>query len=239
MHTLSDSLSTLLRNPSELARDLVEGRRLPLHARAALLAIALGGAAFGAVVGSHRGGLQLAYAAIKLPATLLISLALTVPAIYGLSAAFDRRLPLGRISAAILASTARSALVLLAFAPAVALGIGLDFDYHDVALASTVAFGLAAVAGYVVLHRVLQGERTSLLALLLCISVQAIVTTQTAWVLRPWIVRPSSSVVFVRAPDGTAVESVTRTAESAAGVYDSHRSAERARERAHQSGESR
>lgn len=239
MHTISDSLSTLLRQPADLARDVAEGRRLPLHARAALIAIGLGGAGFGAVVGSHRGGLQLAYGAIKLPATLMISLALTVPAVYALSAAFERRLPLGRISAAILASSARAALVLLALSPAIALGIGLGFDYHDVAFASTVAFGLAAVAGYVILHRVLAGERGSTLALLLCIAVQAIVTTQTAWVMRPWIVRPSSDVVFVRAPDGTAVESVTRTAESAAGVYDEARSAERAREREGRRGGSR
>lgn len=232
MHSHSASLATLLRNPAEVAADLAEGRRLPSHARAALLAIMIGGAGFGAVVGSYRGGLQMLYAGLKLPLTLLLALGLTVPAVYAFSAAFGRRIPLGRVSAVILASSARAALVLLALAPAIALGIGLDLDYHDVALASAIAFGLAAAAGYVVLHRVLSSHGPSSFALALCIGVQTIVMMQTAWVLRPWLVRPSSAIVFVRTPDGTAVESVARTANSAAGVYDPARTIERERERA-------
>lgn len=232
MTTLADSLSTLLRHPDRLAEDLAGGHRLSLHTRAALSAVLFGGACFGAVVGSHRGGIQLLYAAIKLPLTLLVVLILTAPAVYGLSAALDRPLPFARISAAILATCARSAMVMLACAPALALGMGLGLDYHDVAFACIVVFGLAALAGYVVLHRVLSVRGSAFSALLLCVAVQAVVTVQTAWVLRPWIVRPTSDVVFVRSPDGTAVESVARTAESAAGIYDESRTAERARERA-------
>ncbi len=227
-----DALTSLLRTPHRVADELVEGRALRTHARAAIAAVALGGAVFGAVVGSHRGGEQLLYAALKLPLVMLLALSLTVPAVHGLCGAFERGLTLAQVSAVVLASTARASLVLMALAPAVALGIALGFGYHDVALSAAIAFGLAALAGFVLLRRAIAREGGFGFVVLLCVFVQAVVTMQAAWTLRPWLVRPSSEVVFVRAPDGNALESVTRTAESAAGVYDPARSRERARERA-------
>ena len=55
----------LLRDRDGLITDLAAGRRLATTARAMLLTIAIGAALFGAAIGIYRGGVQIAYAAVK------------------------------------------------------------------------------------------------------------------------------------------------------------------------------
>ena len=69
------ALELLLRSPGETARRAIAGESMRSLVAISIAAIAAGGAAFGGVVGSFRGGAQIAYAGIKLPLALLAMLA--------------------------------------------------------------------------------------------------------------------------------------------------------------------
>ena len=226
------SLTELLRSPGAVATRIREGRDLRTLASASILAIVLGSAAYGAVVGSYRGGLQILFAGLKFPLVALVTLSLVAPALLGLSAAFERRMALAQAVALMLASTARTSLVLLAFAPALALVMDMRPEYHDGALYAAAGFALAGIAGLGMLWRGLGvGEGRFTLAVL-AVGVYVLVSGQAAWSLRPWLVRPSSPIAFVRAPHESLVRELPRTVDSATGVYDEERSRALSRQRA-------
>lgn len=225
------SLTEILRAPSAVASRIREGRDLRSLASASILAIVLGSAAYGGVVGSYRGGLQILFGGLKFPLVALVTLSLVAPALLGLSAAFERRMALAQAVALMLAATARTSLVLLAFAPALALVFDMRPEYHDGALLAAAGFALAGLAGITLLWRGLgEGEGRFTLAVL-AVGVYVLVSGQAAWSLRPWLVRPSSPIAFVRAPHESLVRELPRSIDSAGGNYDPERSRARQSER--------
>ena len=153
MITTTASITELLRSPRAVASRIREGRELRPLATASFLSIMIGSATYGGVVGSYRGGLQIAFAALKFPMVAVLTLALVAPALVGLAAALDRRVALAQTSALALAATARASLVLLAIAPALALAMGMSVGYQTSALLAAIGFGLAGLAGLVMLWR--------------------------------------------------------------------------------------
>src|SRR5262245_20251893 len=65
-------------------------------ARAVLLTIGASGAVFGAAIGAYRGGVQILYAAMKLPLAILLTAAVCAPALTAVNAALDRPASLRR-----------------------------------------------------------------------------------------------------------------------------------------------
>ena len=128
------TLTTLLRSPRTIADAIGRGAMLRSIALTSLAAIALGMGVYGGVIGSVRGGPQIAFAAIKMPIVALVTLSLLAPLASGASRAFDLELHFDRATALVLAATARAALVLLALAPALpALGAGCPACVPEVA----------------------------------------------------------------------------------------------------------
>lgn len=225
------ALTLLLREPRLEARALLDGS--DAHARARLHLACIGGAAaaFGAAVGAFRGGEQVLFAATKLPLALLLALSVTVPAAHAIFSTLGTPRPFARVASLVLAANARAALVMMALTPVLALTILLEFDYHDVALASAGVYALGLAASVAVLAATRDGSARADFALVLVAGVQVIVTMQSAWMLRPWLVRPSTDVVLLRHQEETAFGSVSMTLDSATGVYDPVRSMQRAAER--------
>jgi hypothetical protein len=221
----------LLRAPREVAAKIGEGQALRAFARLSIASIVLGMAAYGGTAGSARGGAQIAYAAAKMPLVALLVLSLVAPVLFGAARALGRPMALAQAAALVLAATARMSLVLLALAPILALLLTLTGDYHHVVMLSTLGFALAGLSGLSLFwHGVDRGDGRLLLATLV-VGVFTVVGAQSAWVLRPWIARPSAPIVFVRPPESSVVEELLRSTRSAAGDYDAQRAAERARER--------
>src|SRR4051794_41562430 len=110
-------LNRILRAPGEVAEQCKSDRDVAAIARTALIALALSATAFGAAVGSWRGGKQIAFAAMKMPIGILATLALAAPAFYVLAAVFGRPWPLRAVLSLVLAAGARCSLLLLARAP--------------------------------------------------------------------------------------------------------------------------
>lgn len=198
----------LLRSPKEVAADCRGERATADIARASLAAIAFGAAVFGAVVGSWRGGWQIAFAALKLPLVTLSTFAVCAPAFYALAQVFGRPWPLRAVVSVMLAAGARLSLLLLATTPLLWLLINLGGSYPLVKVVAAAVYGCAGLAALGLLVRGLGTERGRgpILAVFVCLFM--LVGGQTAWVLRPYIGVPGRSqhvALFTREREGGLV----------------------------------
>ncbi|MDI1428867.1 hypothetical protein [Polyangium sorediatum] len=211
-------LARLLRAPGDIARacrdDDPEVRAI---AATSLASIALGAAAFGGVLGSFRGGAQIFYGAAKVPLAVLATLALSVPAFHALAAVLGRPWPMRSIVALALASAGRSSLVLLAFAPALWLMLDLGMGYHTAAIVASCAYAVAGFAALSLLVRGLGDGKGRITTAIAFIGVFFAVGGQTAWILRPYLVRPrATNIPFLREREGSFAEAVLTSLTSAA-----------------------
>jgi hypothetical protein len=210
----------LLRSPGEAAALCRSNADLRALGLTSLGAIAAGGAAFGAIVGSFRGGWQILFAAVKLPLAVLTALAVCVPAFHALAAVFGRPWRMRAVVALVLAASARASLWLLALTPPLWLAYDLGIGYHAAALVAATAYGIAGLAALGVIFRGLGdgGWRLTTLACFAAVFLAA--AGQTSWALRPYLVRPRDEhISFTRAPEGTFFEALWLGAHSASGRY--------------------
>lgn len=180
-------IDRLLRTPKAIVDDCREERGTADVARAALIAIAVGAAVFGAVVGSWRGGSQVAFAALKLPLVSIATLAICAPAFYAIAQVFGRPWPVRAVVSVMLAAGARLSLVLLAAAPVMWLVVNLGASYPFVKLLAAFVYGLAGLAALALLIRGLGAERGRAAIVSIFVCVFALTGGQVAWVLRPYI----------------------------------------------------
>lgn len=216
------SVDQLLRDRSAALERVGAERNLYTYGRVMLATIAVAGAVFGAALGAYRGGIQILFAAIKMPLLLLATAAICAPTLSAFNAALHRPSSIRRDLTLVIASLALGSLVLAAEAPLVLLAISAGVGYHSLVLLTVAC---CAVAGLCSLSMLTNGVRTvspvrvtsAAAALVL---VFAMVGAQMAWTLRPWVVRPKTTEVpFVRDIEGSLIESLARTLRSARGEY--------------------
>ncbi len=208
-------LDVLVRDPGTAARRALAGGDAPI-ARAALIALLVGGAVFGGVLGSYRGELQVVYAAAKMPLVLVGALAVTAPATWALGVASGRPWTMRSVFALVLVAAGRASLVLVALAPLLWLAIDLGAGYHFSTFLASVTFAIAGLVALVTLVRGLgaAGVGIALAAAVVFLSGLA----QTGWALRPWLGRPSVPVHFVRTEAGVGpLESIAESARLGTG----------------------
>jgi hypothetical protein len=212
----------LMRDRPGLVADVTAGRDVASIARSMLVVIAAGGALFGAAIGSYRGGVQIAYAAIKLPLVLLLTAALSAPALTAFNIALDRPARLTRDLALALCALGLGALALAAQAPLVMVARALEIGYHQTTMLVVACCAVAGAASLVFLLRSLHlqaGFGAMTVASLLC-AVAILVGGQLAWTFRPYLVRPRTvDVPFLRSTEGNLIEAVQDTMRSLQGDY--------------------
>jgi len=200
-------LNRILRAPAGVAEQCRSDRDVAAIARTALVTLAVSATAFGAAVGSLRGGRQIAFAALKMPIGILGTLALAAPAFYVLAAIFGRPWALRPVLSLVLAAGARFSLVLLAMTPPLWLLIDFGASYDVIKVIATVAYGLAGLAGLEVLVRGLGDGPGKHMTIFLFVSVFLLIGGQNAWVLRPYLGEPGAKEVtlFTREREGGLV----------------------------------
>ncbi len=206
-------LNRILRAPAGVAAQCRDDRDVAAIARTALVTLAVAATAFGAAVGSWRGGVQVAFSALKMPLGILGTLALAAPAFYVLAAIFGRPWALRPVFSLVLAAGARFALVLLAMTPVLWLTINFGTHYEAIKVIATIAYGLAGLAGLEVLVRGLEGGAGKRLTLGLFVVVFLLIGAQNAWVLRPYLGTPGITEVklFTRDREGGLVVQLLQT----------------------------
>ena len=119
-------IDLLLRDREAMLARIRKGTELAAIMRTMIATIAVTMAIVGAALGSYRGGVQIAYAAIKLPVVLLGTAALSAPALSAIGAALGRRSRLAADLALVMAALAFGSLLLVACTPLVMLGRSID-----------------------------------------------------------------------------------------------------------------
>ncbi|MCK6586351.1 MAG: hypothetical protein L6Q76_02090 [Polyangiaceae bacterium] len=214
-------LNQLLRAPGEIASNCRRDKDIRTIALTSIAAIIAGAAAFGGVIGSFRGGVQIVYGALKVPLAIMATLALCAPAFHALAAVLGRPWPMRSILSLALAAAARSSLVLLAFAPALWLALDCGMSYHAAALLASFAYALAGLAALGVLVRGIGSGDGRVLTALAFVAMFFAVGGQTAWILRPYLVRPKAQdIPFLRAREGGFSDALVTSMRSAMGMYD-------------------
>jgi hypothetical protein len=210
----------VLRHPDRLL-DLADAPDAFARAAPKLVAIALLGAAtFGIAVGSYRGGVQIAYAAVKMPLLLGIPLVVSLPAVRALYAACAVEAPWRRVAMAGLVGAARTAVLAAALGPVVWLPYSVTIDYHAAVLLLCGALVVAGAPGLALVSRALPGRGEGrLLATVGSILVLGFTIAQTGWVLRPFIARPNAEVTLLRPVESDVLSAIGATATASVGVY--------------------
>lgn len=196
--TSATAIDRILRKPRALASDCVDERLEPSVIATAIATIVGGAALFGGVLGALRGGRQIAYAAMKMPLAMLVTLIVAIPAFHALSAVFGRPRTLRVAVSLALTAAARTSLVLVAATPSLWLFVDLGAETASVKLAATLAYALAGLAGLVVLlagiGRGPGGARTALTFGVVFLLAGA----QSAYALRPYLIgRGGRAVTFL------------------------------------------
>ncbi|HEU4735169.1 MAG TPA: hypothetical protein VFT22_45065 [Kofleriaceae bacterium] len=216
-------IDLLLRDREAMLARIRSGTELAAILRTMIATIAVTMAIVGATLGSYRGGVQIAYAAIKLPVVLLGTAALSAPALSAVGAALGRRSRLAADLALVMAALAFGSLLLVACTPLVMLGRSVDLAYHRMILAVVAMFAIAGGAALRMICRgvaleAAPGWRTAVAGM--CV-VFSLVGGQLSWALRPYLVRPRTpDVPFVRDVEGSLFDSVTGAMQSARGIYE-------------------
>ncbi|HWZ89278.1 MAG TPA: hypothetical protein VNW92_10520, partial [Polyangiaceae bacterium] len=185
-------LDELLRSPRAVAERTRSGGDLRPLFLAALGALVFGAGIFGATLATSRGGLQLLYSGVKLPFALIATLLLVVPAFHAIAAGLGRPLSFSAMVGLLLAAAGRGALVLIALSPVVWLCFDRGLGYHPGVLLASACYALAGLAA---LELVLRGIGFDLRgALIVGVFGLVLLATggQTAWMMRPFLGRPSA-----------------------------------------------
>ena len=215
-------IDVLLRDRDRMLDRIRAGHDLTAVMQAMVATIAITMAAAGAALGSYRGGIQIAYAAIKLPIVLLGAAALSAPALWAIGSALGRRSRLAQDLALVMVALARGALLVVACTPLVMVGRAVDLGYHHTILGVVAMFALAGGAATGMIWRGLAREaatgwRTAIAGF--CV-VFTLVGGQLSWALRPYLERPRApEVPFLREVSGSLFDSVTGALQSARGIY--------------------
>ena len=221
-HPAFGMIDLLLRDRERMLARIRSGADLAATMRTMIATIAITMAVVGAALGSYRGGVQIAYAAIKLPVVLLGTAALSAPALSAIGAALGRRSRLSTDLALVMTALAFGSLLLVACTPLVMLGRALDLGYHRMILAVVAMFVVAGGAALRMIWRgvaleAAPGWRTAVAGL--CV-VFSLVGGQLSWALRPYLVRPRApEAPFLREVSDSLFDAITGATRSARGIY--------------------
>ena len=213
-------LDQLLRNPRTFAADVIERGEAQTVARHLVQIIVTGCALFGVSVGLYRGGLQVAYAAIKFPLVMLLTAGITTPAVLATRWIVARRFDPPRDVLIVLSALALISVVAAAETPVLLLAILYGVGYHPLALVMAGLLATAAAAGLWLFVKSLDGAGRGLVTAVLVVAF-CVIGSRSAWVMRPWLVRPKSpEPEFIRAVEGDLIDALGTSMDSTMGHYE-------------------
>lgn len=219
---LGETIDVLLKQRSRFFERLQHDPQLTRELPTLLTIAFVAAMPVGAILGSYAGGWQILYVSLKVPLLLLFSLALCTLAFWVSALYAGLELRPAQVATLCVGSMAATSIVLLGLAPLLWLAIpsGVsEVSYHGIILAVVGVFGFAGLFGTWQLVRGLRTLAASSgyarrlgVPFLACVwlGLYALVGSQMAWILRPWLVHPwtRGGVPFLRALDSNIFEAV-------------------------------
>jgi hypothetical protein len=215
MNGLQFELERLLRHPETITNPSSQ-RQTDRHLFfATILSILVGAGLFGMALATSRGGLQLLYSSIKMPIVCLVTLVFVTPALAAIADVLHRTLTLANAAVLMLTAAARASLILLALAPIVWLAFDHGLSYHRGIIVACFCYGIAGLEALRIIKLALGNTPRSFAIIGVFSLVLLPAGAQTAWLLRPYLGRPSQTAVpFLRCKEGSFNQSVSRSLTS-------------------------
>jgi len=209
----------LLRAPERLVEQHADRAAVGVLAPRLLATIAVGAALFGTVPGSWRGGVQIAYAAIKMPGVFLLPLLVGLPLVAAIARVVGLDAPWSRVSLAGLVGAARSAVLAAVLVPTYWLVQGAAWSYHEAVLILAAALVVVGLPGLATLGALAPDLPRRALLTATAIVALGLPMAQGGWLLRPFVARPTAEVAFLRPVESNIADALDTTATSATGHY--------------------
>lgn len=211
--------TSLLRAPEKLVEE-AEDRVRTMEIVPSIIGILIGAAVIiGAVTGSYRGGIQVLYAAIKMPLLFGIPLVVGLPAVQAIYAGLGCEVRWSRLAVAGIVGAARGAVLTAALAPALWLLYSMSPDYHLAVLCMVLGLVVAGLPGLLTMARAIPEARSFRIATAASVLLLGVVTAQTGWLLRPLVARPTAEVTLFRPVQGDILGSLARVPLASIGMY--------------------
>lgn len=208
--TVTIHVDQLLKNPAAVRAAIESRTALGARTRTYVQVLVACTAVFGASLGFYRGGIQILFAAIKLPIVTLLMLAVVAPLLYALNRAFERPADMARDVAQLVASLARGALVLAAELPLIWAAHAVGADYHRLILLAVLSCSVAGIVSFWFLWNAISVTKLGrVLVALMVLATMGVVGAQASWVFRPFLVQPhATSVAFMHSLEGSFSEAI-------------------------------
>jgi hypothetical protein len=205
----------LIRNRDYLYDAVREGGGLWPKIAALAAAAALASGAYGFAMGVNHSWRQAASSAVKTPLMFLLTLAVTLPALYSMTSLAGGRLRFGQLVMLMVMAVAVTGVVLAAWAPVTFLYGLSGSGYIFMILMNVFVFAVAGAAGAgvmaVSLVRSTRHGRVRAAAIqAIWVVLYGFVGGQMSWALRPFVCKPGSPFAPLRAVSGNFYETVLR-----------------------------
>lgn len=197
----------LLTPPGRVLRAIDDVLRGEAGSRHPLAPIVVGGAIYGAAMGTFGGfagdrGWQVAFSAAKVPILLVATPALALPSFFVLNTLAGLRRDFSEALYAVAVSQSAVALALVSLAPLVLVWYASTGEYQASLLFHAALFGLASLGGQLALRRayrpLIARSGRHRLMLRAWIAIYAFVGIALGWTLRPFLGAPGEPVTFFR-----------------------------------------
>ncbi len=195
-------------------------------ARTLLITIAVSAAATGAAVGAFHGGIQVFYAALKLPLVVLMTTVVCAPALVALNKAVHGESRPQRDLLLVLSALALGTLATAGLAPLLLLATRYGVEYHRIIILFVTCCAIGGAVGGSLLLAGLSGSDVGGRSIVgaTMITLLMIVGAQASWTFRPYLLRPAAeSVPFMRGIEDNFLDSVTTSFASSRGEYSRSR----------------
>jgi hypothetical protein len=201
----------ILRDRYSFFAEIREEVRLRQKISAMLLSSTICLAIYGAVMGASHSLPQVLSSALKLPALFLITLVICAPSLYFFNILFGSKQSILQNIALLMTAITTTSVLLLSLAPITLFFLTTSTDYAFFKLLNVAVFTVAGLMGLRFLKQGFEqsvdadneeGQRARQRLFRLWIYLYAIVGTQMAWTLSPFIGEPGLPFILFRRVDG-------------------------------------
>ncbi len=212
-------IETILRNRYHYLLAIRDGVGLSAKTQAMLVSSIVFLAVYGAVLGSTHSVLQAISSAVKLPILFLATAALTSPTLYFFNILYGSNQGLRQNIALVFTAITVTSVILLAFAPISLFFLLTTSGYQFFKLLNVAFFGVAGAIGVGFLAEGMRIAGARRRVAVLWVLMYALVGSQMAWTLRPFIGAPSMRFEVFRQLGGNFYSNVLTSIGEMLGLF--------------------